>query len=138
MIKVCMLVDFMAIPTEDDEYTEIECLIKDILECEISFERGVYPHELSNKKVDIYVIDYGGVLPGCESMIASHFRELVNQVENKQNTLFIIWTTMTLNWYMEIIKKDNPELQHPNVIFREERYFTDIDYWIKQVKKWFK
>ena len=111
-VKVCMMVDWMAVPSEDEEYEEIERdlipLCKPIHENRFSFERRVFPHQLRNKRVDLYIIDFGGVLPGCDETIVGHFRELVQQIEDKPNTLFIIWTKMTKRWYTVALQEENP------------------------------
>lgn len=133
-VKVCMMVDWMAVPCEDAEYEDIERemqLHTEIPANKFSFERRVHPHQLTNKRLDLYIIDFGGVMPGSEDTIVSHFRELVRQVEEKPNTLFIIWTRMTKGWYIEALQKENPELEAVNVIFRDEHAG-----WILAVNQW--
>ncbi len=71
------------------------------------------------------------MLPGCEDMILSHFRELVKQIQEKPNTLFIIYSVMTQGWYKEAIERYAPELKEDfNVLF-----FMDSDY-EEKLKKW--
>lgn len=125
-MKICALVDLMGTMgpngwmTEEDEYTEIKNQICDLLGLNpdsITYLTDVQPHELAGTSVDMYVIDYGGLMPGAESLVQSIFRELINQIEDKPNTLFVIWSSISFKWYSEIIEDENPELSKaPNVV----------------------
>ncbi len=137
MIKVCALVDVMAssLETPEEEYISIQAEIQGVLGREVSFESDVMPHDLIGKKVDVYVIDYGGMMPGCDSLINSIFQEVIKQVADKPNTLFIIWTIMSEGWYVDLIKDESPELKDaPNVLFR--RLGSGNDVYREALKQW--
>ena len=122
-MKVYALVDWMGAGglTADEEYVEIENEIKEIVGRPFVYKTEVYPYKLENDPVDIYIIDFGGVLPGAESMVVDVYRQVLKQIEDKPNTLFVLWSTFTQRWYANIIETDFPELTSPpNVICRQD------------------
>jgi hypothetical protein len=138
MIKICALVDPMAtrMQDQDAEYADIKETFCDRLELsqdEVVLVTDVHPHKLRGMFTDVYVIDYGGMMPGCDDLVAGIFRSLIEQVEEKPNTLFIIWSTFSSRWYQDIVEEENPELLvAPNVVFA-----MSDDGWDK-IEKWFK
>jgi len=110
-MKIAMLVDFMGSgeKTAEDEYDEIEEKFSDVLGKENTFIRQVRPDELSNNPVDVYVFDFGGLLPGVSSLINSYHRELAKQVEDHPNTLFVIWSSFTGNEYNQFLCEEAQE-----------------------------
>ncbi len=79
-MKVCALVDFMGTSLEspEEEYAQIKKEIEKCTKRKITiYKTDIFPHQLQNENTDIYVMDYGGLLPGCEDTILSNFRELV-------------------------------------------------------------
>lgn len=141
-MKICSLVDPMGTfdITPEDEYRQIKERLQDIFPEKFFYSTDVFPHQLENQKVDIYIIDFGGMLPGCEDMIRSNFRELVKQIDEKQSTLFIIWSAMTVKWYEQVIYDIEPNLKQPNVICRGWDEICNLDspeYWENKVRKWF-
>ena len=119
-LKIGMLVDFMGggDKTPEDEYQEIENLFKEILEETATFTRDIFPDKLSNDFVDIYVFDFGGLLPGYDSLIESHVSELIRQIEDHPNTLFVIWSNFTGETFKGFLQKEADEYfgEHHNVI----------------------
>jgi hypothetical protein len=121
-MKICALVDVMgtSIQTQDEEYAEIKerfCAELQLDPGEVTFLTNVMPHNLQNMSTDVYVLDYGGMMPGSEDTTRYIFRETINQIENKPNTLFVIWSSFSFNWYQELIERESPELVAPNVVF---------------------
>lgn len=119
-MKICALVDPIGLfdKTPEEEYKEIEKIFKEELNLkELSFQTGVMPHQLKGMSPDIYVIDYGGMSWGADDRVASIFREVVNQVEDKPNVLFVIWSRFSFEWYKTIVEEESKELAAPNVIY---------------------
>lgn len=117
-----MLVDFAGSydKTDDEEYAEIEEMIKLALpqNTNLDFHRNIQPYALDNQSFDVYIFDFGGLLPGCDSLMSSMLNEFSKQVENHPNTLFIIWSSFTGRMYEELLQcevKDFMGLPH-NVI----------------------
>lgn len=136
-MKICALVDEMGtgLSTPEEEYEEIKADLCGWLELDpekVTFRPRVYPHQLGNESVDIYVMDFGGMLPGCEDGIISHFRSLLEQIKGKPNTLFIIWSRFTQRWYEEVVAEYAPEFKVPNVAI-----YSDIDILIPLILRWF-
>jgi hypothetical protein len=123
-MKVCTFVDFMGCGdlTPEDEYLEIRKWIENLLGIPVEYETESHPAYLDNKPVDIFIMDFGGMLPGCEDTIRSIYRELVRQVEEKPNTLFILYSAFTEQWYKEVMQMVSPDLRdaHNVVYIRDE------------------
>jgi hypothetical protein len=119
-MRIGMCLDFMGCGemTQDDEYTEIEKQFCKILGKKCSFVRDMYPHLLSNDMVDIYVFDFGGMMPGCQDTIDSHVRELIKQIEDHPNTLFVIWSDFTGRMFLELLENESKKYlgAHHNII----------------------
>lgn len=119
-MKIGMCLDFMGCGemTQEDEYAEIEKQFRNILGNKCSFIRNMYPYKLSNDLVDIYIFDFGGMLPGCQDTIDSHVRDLIQQIEDHPNTLFVIWSNFTGRMFIELLEKEATEYlgSHHNII----------------------
>jgi len=149
-MKICAYVDFMGttLHTPEEEYIFMKKAIMgflDISEENLIFVKNVYPYELRNNPCDLYIFDYGGVMPGCYDTVFSHYRELVRQIQDKPNTLFLIWSAFSArNYYVDAVKEEMREAyknsgglgfghEFPNVIIR------DIDNsWVEDMYIWFK
>ncbi|MCE5335228.1 MAG: hypothetical protein LLG06_11655 [Desulfobacteraceae bacterium] len=143
-MKVCALVDFVGTSeqTPEEEYAEIKrrlCELLDISPANMTYKTEVFPHQLNNESLDLYVIDFGGVLPGCEDTIVSQFGELLNQIENKPSTLFVIWSRFTAWFYEEAIRKYHPDISAPNVSIWTDRD-TPEGYTMQELEiiRWFR
>jgi len=82
------------------------------------------------KKVDIYIMDLGGLGPGCEDSIMSLYRSLIDQVKNKPSCLFVIYSQFTQSWYEDAMRTYAPELKASNVIY------WAADNCIEMLRKW--
>jgi hypothetical protein len=129
-LSVWLCTDYMAScgQTQDEEYDSIEADFRECLpECTLTFRRNAYPHTLANARPDIYVFDYGGMLPGCEELVADHFRELIRQADDHPNTLFALFSRFSVRWYEEIMRDETRELgaQH-NVMYAVAYWFDEL------------
>ena len=141
-MKICICVDPMSSSIfdydVDKEYEEIK---KEFVErfhgIELEFETQVMPHHLDNKPLDVYVFDYGGMMPGCEDLIKSLFREFIKQAEDHPNTAFVLFSNFSERWYKEMIEADFSQYvenkQH-NVIFKVSLDREDDDVFVERVK----
>ena len=111
-MKIGLLADWM---DAERDYPFMEEQMRNIFPT-ARFKRDLWPHQIPGECLDLYVIDFGGTLPGCEDTVMSHMRELVRQIEENPSVTFLIWTEMTVSWYTEAIAEENPELKAPNVI----------------------
>jgi hypothetical protein len=135
-MKICALVDPMtsSLQTQEEEYAEIKewfCNELRLDPNEITFLTDVMPHKLQGMSPDVYVIDYGGMMPGADDLVRHIFRDVIEQIDNKPNTLFVIWSQLSFSWYKELIEQESPELIAPNVVFA----MAD-DGW-DRIRKWF-
>jgi len=126
-LRVKMLVDFMAssFGTTDDEYDEIEQGVKRLYpEVELSFERQVFTHELKKKTYDIFVFDWGGLLPGSEDMTRSIYRTLLSETRKyEKDRLYILWSSFTDRYFREAANKEFPEFIAPNVVYSQDMHY---------------
>lgn len=128
-LKVILCTDPMAsLAYDNDQDAEYDAIEEDMREAlkgfDVRFERNVYPHDLKNNRFDIYLFDFGGMLPGCESTIESHYRELIQQVEDHPNSLFILYSSMSVGWYTQCMEAEAKEVSsQTNVLL----YNFDID-----------
>lgn len=117
---------------QEKEYDGIEKELTELFpECSLSFKRNVFPHELANENCDLYLFDFGGMLPGCGGMVASHFGSFIQQAEDHPNTVFLLYSTFSVSWYKDLMEdacRDADELH--NVAFYDYK-----DKWVLTVKK---
>jgi len=136
-VLVGIFVDFMGTfdTTSDQEMDYIEMLFREDIEgFNFKFKRGVHPHQLANQPLDVYVFDFGGLLPGCDDMMSSQYRELLKQIEDHPNTIFLIWGALSPVYYKD-------ELHHR---FGEEKDFVNVVFqdrgssWREKIAEWLK
>ena len=133
MIKVCAFVDRIGsgTTTPDEEYAYIKKEIEDALDQEILFKKNISPWQLKNEPCDCYVIDYGGISTGGSRDIF-FFKDVLSIVQEKPNTLFVLWSAFSERFYQETIEEENPTFKAPNVVF-----LSDSDNYKDQIKLWF-
>jgi len=115
------------------EYQAIEQgLREDFQEFNLSFVRNVFPHSLSNEGFEVYLFDFGGMLPGCEDMVASHYRELIKQIEDHQNSAFLLYSSFSVRWYKDCMMDESKEISNQKNVF----YYDFDGRWIDKLKAW--
>jgi len=106
----------------EEESEQTAQLIQENFPNSMTFKHNVFPHQLDNDNPDIYIFDFGGVAPGCESSVESQYRELIRQIENHPSTLFILYSNFTIRWYTELMREEGEEFdKYHNVIFHSEK-----------------
>ena len=132
-MKVYALVDFMGTgqQSQEEEYEQIKKDMSSIIGPNFIYKTEIYPHELKNDPVDFYIMDWGGLLPGAEMTTMSLYRSLLEQIENKPNTLFIIWSLFTNRWYKEAIENSDYNIEGFNVVFWDVSEKAE-----KKIKNW--
>jgi len=140
-ITVGILVDFMGCldmtPEEEMKYIEDE-FTDNLGNYTFTFLRNIRPHDLGNQSLDIYVFDFGGLLPGCDGLLNSMYGSLLTQIEEKPSVLFVLWGALSRPYYEdELSYRFEEEKEFPNVIsrFGEEDIFTEIEEWIRGKSK---
>ena len=127
-LKVVMLVDFMAssFGTTDDEYDEIERGLRVLYpEVDLSFERGMYMHVLKKSVYDIFVFDWGGLLPGAEDLTRSIYRNLLAETRKyEKDRLYILWSSFTERYFKDAANEEFPEFIAPNVVYSQDENYS--------------
>ena len=122
-LVVGIFVDFMGAMdmSMKDEMDYIQTMFKENFpDIKFLFKRELPPGGLEQTPVDLYVFDWGGVMPGCDDTTHSMYRSLVKQIEEKPNTLFVIWSSFSKRYYedelAEAFPKEKDKKFH-NVLF---------------------
>jgi hypothetical protein len=129
--SVYLCVDLMGCGdmSQEDEYLEIEKTFTSLFPNKFVFKQNIFPHALKNDVCDIYVFDFGGIGMGCQDIADSHFRELITQIEDHQNILFVIWSGFTYERYMDFVREESKELS----AFHNVTYIDRNELWVKKV-----
>lgn len=138
-MKIYVYVDWMGgmFETPEEEYEQIKIQLELALETDkFIYKTEIPPWKLENEKVDVYIIDFGGLLPGSEDSIRSIYRELIKQIEEKPNTLFILWSHFTCEWYADVMEEVAPDLKGFNVIKRPPSKGEDYRHWEEKLRDW--
>ena len=128
MIRVGMYSDFVGEPEED--YEDMEEGIRKVLpELEFIFIKDIEPCEVMGMRLDIYIVDYGGLGFGMSGFIQSMARLIHNFMHESPNIFLILWTSFTANslvQYDEYMKVDAEEfLSQPNTIIADRTFVPD-------------
>ena len=130
-INILMLVDFMAssFGSTEDEYKEIEGYMTELFpDCELTFQREFYMHkfrEIDESAWDIFVMDWGGIMPGAQGLTDSIYKNLVELTYEYPSKLFLLWSTFTRRLYIDAVGvRESKRLLHeelekliaPNVV----------------------
>lgn len=143
-MKIGLFVDaFASIGKEqEDEYQEIEQAFRDAYpeETNLIFKRDMQPHNLKNNPVDVYLFDFGGL---CYTDFSGSFRmsfasEIVKQLKDLPNTLFIPYSKMTRDYVHDAMEELFPGIQAPNMILPSDAKDDDWAFnpIIEATKKW--
>ena len=106
------------------------------------FKRELHPEGLKQTPVDLYVLDWGGILPGCDRLTETVYNSLVKQIEEKPNTLFVIWSSFSEYNYKEELAQAFPkekDKKFHNVLFRGgegdgSEFWEAVKLWIEVEK----
>jgi hypothetical protein len=102
--------------TQEEEYDNIEKQLTEMLPgLQLTFHRDKQPSLLSNANPDLYVFDVGGM---CKVDFGGHMRRnwahnLMRQIDDHPNTLFIPWSQMTGDSIRSVMQEFLPEWDDP-------------------------
>ena len=90
--------------TLDDEYAKMKLEFELLLGEAVHFVSNMAPERLMERKVDAYAFDWGGAgMTGAGGFQRHYFRAFMQVVEDKPDTLFVIfsaWTARELGRYV--------------------------------------
>lgn len=102
-LLVGIFVDFMGAgdETPEDEIKYIKDQVKDWLgdKYNFMFVSSLNLCELISKNLDLFIVDYGGVLPGAGELVGSMMRGINDYAVEHPSCLLVLWTTFTTNEY---------------------------------------
>ena len=103
--------------TPDEEYSAIESGLRRAVKNDLDFRVRLDPYALSGLCPDIYVFDYGGASLFDADSAGWVMRELLRQIDDHPNTLFIIWSSYTWREYAGLLREELRTVPY-NVICR--------------------
>lgn len=121
--------------SKEEEYDFTEKEFKEHLSnFNLTFIRDITPYDLKNRSIDVYVFDFGGLMPGADELIISQYRGLIKQIEEKPNMLVILWGGLADIYYKDILYEifEEENKKFPNVIMKHKTY-DDI---YEKIKVW--
>jgi len=144
-LVVGIFVDFMGTDgmEMEGEMDYIQTMFKDYFpDIEFLFKRNMTPDNLKQTPVDLYVFDWGGVMPGCDALTEDIYNALVEQIGEKPNTLFVIWSSFSKMYYEDELERVFPneeDKKFHNVVMRggvdeSDEFWEAIKLWIKEGK----
>lgn len=138
MLRIGMFVDPMG--NEKSEYQEMESLIAKILpEEKFEFFRDLQPYKAHEKGIDIFLFDFGGLLPGAGGLIDSMIQQLRKMLDELPSCFLVFWTTFTadlIKHYPEIIETEAEEFYKlPNVAVSPMIYFHNSNQRRRAIQK---
>ena len=110
-LYVSALVDPMAsgVQTQEEEYADIKKWLELVTGRAVVLKTDVQPWRL--ERCDLYVFDYGGMMPGCESIVDDLFRQFMYaKVAEMPSTIFVVWSSYSGMMYKELVRAERPEL----------------------------
>lgn len=125
-----------------EEFNDIKGLFKKFLGKRFTFifKTSMNILELLNSPLDIFVVDYGGLLPGATDMIYSLMREINKYVKEHPSCLLVLWTPFTADYYNEVAEEailGNKVDSVDNVIEMEistEKTWEKISKWAENIE----
>lgn len=89
--------------TREQEIDQIKTWFKAFFGKKFKFDFVDSPDllELINKQLDVLVVDYGGVLPGCSDLISHLMRAINKYVVENPSCLLVLWSEMTAENYRD-------------------------------------
>lgn len=76
--------------------------------------------DLLGKPLDVFVLDYGGLLPGCEGLIESTIGAVNKYIEEHPSCTLVLWSQCTAEWFSAVtevgVLGKGIEAEMPNVI----------------------
>jgi hypothetical protein len=99
------------------EYDDMDCMLSLNLGLPVKVVRDTPPGSLSQSAFDMYVFDYGGMLPGSEDFTASLYRDFIRAADDHPGAAFVLYSRFSERWYSELVRSENPELSGQENVF---------------------
>jgi hypothetical protein len=126
-------------PEEEMDYF-IKKLSEEIPELDIMPKLMLHPGDLAETPVDVFVLDFGGMMPGCDDFVRSIHRNFAEQLLDKPNTLFILNSTLSRVWLEAALEEfightpgQDGDIEFPNLI----KWIAGEDESYNKVRAWF-
>jgi len=128
-----------ALSTKKEDEVELLRSFKRHFECETEDTYDMDIYSVESRKIDVYIIDYGGLTTGgLDDFVCDLTRELMKKAEDMPNTMFILGSNFTMREYCSMIEHEyGKELESLpfNVVFMDE--FGNNNNWLQKVSSFF-
>jgi len=133
-LLVGIFVDFMGAGVGEDEITPVEEIkeIEDLFtgyfpKYEFLFISSTGIHELLGKQLDIFIIDYGGILPGAPGLVEGISGAVDKYVKDHPSCIVVLWSAMSVDNYEEYIGTEiKGSIEGPNVLIKGKTFWEDL------------
>lgn len=133
-VKVAIVVDIMG----DNEEEIAEMMDELRARIEIDAELlvwGAAVDIIDDPRVDLVIIDYGGMLPGCDDLVRGNFRYVAEWAENHPSKLVMIWTSFSVIIYQDEVGGEFDHLD--NIILWGASRWTSRDKVEQKIRAWY-
>ncbi len=106
--------------SDDEEYQEAEDKLKEncFPDENLIFKRKVFPHQLANSNVRLYLFDIGGISCNPGANYDHLYNSLAEQARDRPDTLFVLWSAFTCRYFFDIVTETYPDLvKLPNIVY---------------------
>lgn len=134
-LRLAVIVDPMAssISTTEEEIQTIVDQLEDATGINMKLvASGQGAQVIKGKKIDVVVIDYGGMSFGSGDTVKAQVDYVYHWAEDNPSSLMIIWTPFTANFYQEVVD----EFGELNNAFVADGFEADLRAGEK-IKEWF-
>lgn len=78
--------------------------------------------EITSRSLDVFVVDYGGLLPGASGLISSNMREVNKYVEEHPSCILVLWSWITMRYYVEEneVAVIGDKIDSPNILIYDD------------------
>jgi len=145
-IKTVIIVDSMGSEsgTPAEEIAEIIETLKNDWNLPVEVvAAGEGAYVLDDQNPDLVIIDYGGMMPGCEDTVNSNIRYVLDWASEHPGKLVILWTDFTYLIYHHEFEEEFSD--RDNILFRySDGHANGVlsemfssKYTIEKVRRWF-
>jgi hypothetical protein len=122
-LKVIGCVDFMgtSMGGPEEEYKQMQETLSYVFpDVNVIFSTVVNPAKLVGKEYDMFILDFGGLMPGCDGLIEYTHRDTIRQIVAFPKRLFIMYSSFTYRDFKAMVEDEFPQLITFNVIFWQD------------------
>jgi hypothetical protein len=128
-LKAFYLIDFMGAGglTPEEEVAET---MSHLQELGLPIDLAVWSYSFNeindSPHIDIVILDYGGVLPGCDDMVKSQIRSVYSWASEHPGKLVLVWSSFTWDLYRDEMLEAFGDLENVKYAFADNGDYDDV------------